>query len=115
MTRTIKQVISDIESNKLTIFDFDGFNSEKHEKLIDELCFLIEKKFGSRYLSESAREKKASKSLPDLKCYYVLKYGMERNETMEEMYNIDEHIKMVMPSKEELQKRRKIVLELLGI
>ena len=40
---------------------------------------------------------------------------MERNETMEEMYNIDEHIKRVMPSKEELQKRRKIVLELLGI
>ena len=60
MTRTIKQVISDIESNKHTIFDFEGFNSEKHENLVDELCFLIEKKFGSRYLSEAAREKKAS-------------------------------------------------------
>ena len=38
---------------------------------------------------------------------------MERNETMEQMYNTEEHLKMVMPSKEEYKQRMNRVYRLL--
>ena len=115
MERTIKQIIKEIKENKKTMFELEGFNSDKHDELVDELCWMIRHKFNSCYLSENGRKKRAYKTIPDLKCYYILEYGMERNETMEEKYDTEEHLKRVMPSEEERQERRKRVLELLGI
>ena len=66
-----------------------------------------------RKQAEEAREKRACKTIPELKAYYILKYGMDRNETMEEMYNTEEHLKRVMPSKEEYNQRVQKVYRLL--
>lgn len=116
MERTIKQIIKEIKENKKTMFEFEGFNSVKHDELVNELCWTIRHKFNSRYLSENDRKKRAYKTIPDLKCYYILEYGIERNLTMEEICDDREsYFKKVMPSEEELQERRKRVLELLGI
>lgn len=111
--KTVKQIIAEINENKKTCFDFEGFNQEKHEELIKELCYAVMHKFGSSKLSEVAREKRACKTIPELKAYYILKYGMERNETMEEMCNTEEHLKRVMPSKEEYKQRVQRVYKLL--
>ena len=111
--KTVKQIIAEINENKKSMFDFEGFNQKKHDELVKELCYAIMYKFDSRYFSQEKREKIACKTIPDLKAYYILKYGMERNETMEEMYNTEEHLKMVMPSKEEYKQRMDRVYRLL--
>ena len=111
--KTVKQIIAEINENKKYLFDFEGFNQKKHDELVKELCYAIMHKFESRQFSQEKREKIACKTIPDLKAYYILKYGMERNETMEEMYNTEEHLKMVMPSKEEYKQRMDRVYKLL--
>ena len=111
--KTVKQIIAEINENKKSLFDFEGFNQKKHDELVKELCYAIMHKFDSRYFSQEKREKIACKTIPDLKAYYILKYGMERNETIEEMYNTEEHLKRVMPSKEEYKHRMKKVYKLL--
>ena len=111
--KTVKQIIAEINENKKSMFDFEGFNQKKHDELVKELCYTIMHKFDSRYFSQEKREKIACKTIPDLKAYYILKYGMDRNETMEEMYNTEEHLKMVMPSKEEYKQRMDRVYKLL--
>ena len=111
--KTVKQIIAEINENKKSLFDFEGFNQKKHDELVKELCYAIMHKFDSIYFSQEKREKIACKTIPDLKAYYILKYGMDRNETMEEMYNTEEHLKMVMPSKEEYKQRMDRVYKLL--
>ena len=75
--KTVKQIIAEINENKKSMFDFEGFNQKKHDELVKELCYAIMHKFDSRYLSQDAREKRACKTIPDLKAYYILKYGIE--------------------------------------
>lgn len=111
--KTVKQIIAEINENKKTCFYFEGFNKTKHDELVKELCYAIMRKFDSKHLSEIAREKRACKTVPDLKAYYILKYGMERNETIEERHNIEEHLKMVTPSSEEYKQRMQKVYMLL--
>lgn len=111
---TIKQLIKAINENKKTMFDFEGFNEQKHDELVKLLCFKINEKFNSRHLSDNKRLEKASKNIPDLKCYYILNYGIDRPETIDEMYDTELHKSRVMPSIEEKKSRINKVLELLG-
>lgn len=111
---TIKQLIKAINENKKTMFDFEGFNEQKHDELVKLLCFKINEKFNSRHLSDNKRLEKASKTIPDLKCYYILNYGIDRPETIDEMYDTELHKSRVMPSIEEKKSRVNKVLELLG-
>lgn len=88
---TIKRCIDAIQNNMKSCFEFKGFDTETHNELVNQLMFLLVKKF--RNMSQERQEKAAGKHREYLEAFYLYQYGQDTLPSIDEP--IEKHVERV--------------------
>lgn len=83
---TIKQIRKAIEQNTLSIFTFEGFNSERDTALKNELLHTLKEKYSRPRDTDEKRIIRAGKTR-EAEAYFMLKHGQTTPLTYKQAIN----------------------------